>query len=388
MPLLYNQRTVLVKIESSYGVDASPTGSANAVQCRNLDIVPLEAQNVSRDLVRPYYGNSDQLPTAVYGKISLEVEMAGSGTAGTAPAWGPLLRACGVAETVLAAAHTGTAQSGSTATTIKLAAGASASNNAYLGMAVRTTGGTGSGQKKTIIAYDGATKVATVEAAWTATPDTTTTYSVDANVVYAPVSSGFDSTTIYFNLNGVLHKTLGSRGSVAMVLANNQIPVFKFEFSGLYVPVADAVAPTVVFTAWRQPLPCNKTNTPVLNIHGYTSASAENLEFNFQNDVQFRSLIGSGSDQVLITNRKPSGSISVEATTVTARDWWTSVRNASLGAVVVEHGTSAGNTIRITAPATQLTGPKYSESQGVAMMQADTVLLPISGNDEIMISSL
>src|SRR5690606_38948214 len=32
-----------------------------------------------------------------------KVELVGSGTAGTAPAWGPLLRACGVSETIVPA---------------------------------------------------------------------------------------------------------------------------------------------------------------------------------------------------------------------------------------------------------------------------------------------
>ena len=76
------------------------------------------------------------------------------------------------------AAITGTAQTGSTSTTIKLAAAASATDNAYTGMYVTLTGGTGSGQIKIITAYNGTTKVATVNSAWTTTPDATSTYSL------------------------------------------------------------------------------------------------------------------------------------------------------------------------------------------------------------------
>ena len=34
-------------------------------------------------------------------EVTFEVEMAGSGTAGTAPAFGPLLKACGNSETIV-----------------------------------------------------------------------------------------------------------------------------------------------------------------------------------------------------------------------------------------------------------------------------------------------
>jgi len=70
----------------------------------------------------------------------------------------------------------GTAQAG-TSTTITLKATASATNDIYNGMYVNITGGTGSGQTRLIEDYNGTTKVATVEEAWTVTPDATSTYT-------------------------------------------------------------------------------------------------------------------------------------------------------------------------------------------------------------------
>lgn len=102
MALLARKRVILAKIETTYGTDPTPTGSANAILVRNLDVTPLDAEIVSRDLVRPYYGNYDQLIAAQKVGVSFEVELQGSGTAGTAPAYGPLLRACGLSETVSA----------------------------------------------------------------------------------------------------------------------------------------------------------------------------------------------------------------------------------------------------------------------------------------------
>ncbi len=52
--------------------------------------------------MRPYLGASEQLVGTRSVQMSFTIEAAGSGTAGTAPAWGPVLRACGMAEVVVA----------------------------------------------------------------------------------------------------------------------------------------------------------------------------------------------------------------------------------------------------------------------------------------------
>jgi hypothetical protein len=72
----------------------------------------------------------------------------------------------------------GTAQSGSTSTTIKLRAAASFSDDAYNNLTVEIISGTGAGQSKTITDYVGSTKVATVNSAWTTTPNNTSVYKV------------------------------------------------------------------------------------------------------------------------------------------------------------------------------------------------------------------
>lgn len=103
MALLSRKRLILAKSEATYGTDSSPTGASNAILVRNLEITPLQAETVSRDLIRPYLGVSDQLLAQTRVEVTFEVELAGSGTAGTAPAYGPVLKACGLSETVVAA---------------------------------------------------------------------------------------------------------------------------------------------------------------------------------------------------------------------------------------------------------------------------------------------
>jgi len=98
---LTRKRLIQVKKESTYGIDSSPVGT-DALLVRNLEITPIEADVVSRDLIRNYLGNSPQLLANTRVSITFQVEMAGSGTAGTAPRYGGILQACGLSETIVA----------------------------------------------------------------------------------------------------------------------------------------------------------------------------------------------------------------------------------------------------------------------------------------------
>lgn len=98
MPLLMRKLAVLAKTESTYGVDSTPTGAANAILARNVEVTPIATVRESRDVYRPFLGNNKDVIGAFYGQISYQVEAAGPGSAGGIPAWGPLHRACGLAQ--------------------------------------------------------------------------------------------------------------------------------------------------------------------------------------------------------------------------------------------------------------------------------------------------
>lgn len=99
MALYWRRQTILAKIETTYGTDASPV-AANGIQASEVRFAPMEGQDVDRGLEIPWMGHQGTLSAGLHATLSFNVELQGSGTAGTAPAWGPLLRACAVAETV------------------------------------------------------------------------------------------------------------------------------------------------------------------------------------------------------------------------------------------------------------------------------------------------
>jgi hypothetical protein len=102
MSMFWELQAMLAKVETVYGVDSAPA-AANGILAQNVRLSPMEATEVARQHARPYQGAR---PSALVGKhmrVTFEVEVKGSGTAGTPPAFGVLLRACKCAEVIVAA---------------------------------------------------------------------------------------------------------------------------------------------------------------------------------------------------------------------------------------------------------------------------------------------
>lgn len=309
MPLLTRRRTILAKTETTYGVDPTPSGSANAILIRNLNVTPLNAEVVSRDLVRAYLGNSEQLIASKHVQLDFEVEMAGSGTAGTAPAYNVLLKACGLAE------------------------------------------------------VDGV-----------------------SDVVYSPVSSGFGSATIYFNIDGVLHKVTGARGNVEFTIGARTIPTMKFTFTGIYNAPSDAALPAVDYSAFQTPLAANTSNTTGFEFFSFAGV-LESLSLNLGNSINYRSLIG--SESVIMTDRMVSGTAVFEAPLTASKDFFAAALASTLGNLTITHGTTAGNKFKIDSTRIDIANPTYTDNNGIHMLSVPFVAVPSSaGNDEISFTVL
>lgn len=102
MAIFWKSKILLAKIEASYAADSAPTGADNAILATNVSLSPMEGQDVSRELELPWLAAQATIPAGLHSRISFRVELVGSGNAGIAPAWGPLLRMCGVSQTVVA----------------------------------------------------------------------------------------------------------------------------------------------------------------------------------------------------------------------------------------------------------------------------------------------
>lgn len=98
MPL-ESRALILAKVETTYGVDASPTPSADAI-LTTKPTIELITEDKEREVVLPYFGSLAAIPNATGIKISFSVEVRGSGTPTTPPRIGALLRASGFTQTI------------------------------------------------------------------------------------------------------------------------------------------------------------------------------------------------------------------------------------------------------------------------------------------------
>ena len=307
MNLKVRNSVLLAKQEVTYGVDASPTGAMNAMLVKNVQVNPLEQDAVQRDLVRPYMGNDEQIPVGTRISISFSVEYAGSGVAGQAPAYGPLLTACGLAETIEAL----------------------------------------------------------------------------TDVRYSPVSDQFKSDTLIYNMDGVSHKALGCRGSVAIQLDARGIPEYRFTFVGLYADVVDATVVDVDYAAFKKPLAVNKRNTPTATLFGQ-SVVLQSLSLDTALSVNYRNLVG--YEGVDITDRAAKGKAVFQYTKVATYNWFADIKAANSGALSFIHGLVEGNIVELAAPNVQMINPSFTEDSGVSMLNVDLNYNPTdAGNDEFEI---
>lgn len=299
------RQAVLAKIETVYGTDPTPTGAANAIQMTNATF-KLEAEEVSRDLIKPYMGHQGVIFVGKYATLTGEVEIAGAGAAGSVPAYGPLIRMAGFAETI----------------------------------------------------------------------------SAGVDVQYKPISTAFEAGTLYFNLDGVNHIMVGARANLKMAFAPKEIPRFNFQFTGLLGTIADVALPTAVYTGFKDPLPVNKANT-TFSLHGY-SGGTEGISYDMGSKIEPRLLINTESVQYV--EREAVGEATMEAAALATINWWSIAQAHTTGVAALQHGTVAGNIVKVDNPAVQIGIPEYGESQKIVNNKLKLMLRPSSGNDEITIT--
>jgi len=275
----------------------------------NLDINPLDVNLLDRELVLPFFGNREKVVGQRMGSVTFDVELAGSGTAGTAPRWGRCLRACGFGEAV-----------------------------------VSTT-----------------------------------------SVTYAPASSGIIGLSLDFNADGNRHLLTGCRGTATLNLAAGEIPRISFEFMGIYNAAAKATQTTPTFANQAAPVVVNSQNTTSVSAFSFSSCM-ESFNLALNNENPFRQLAGC-SQQVLVSDRAPSGEIVIEAPVIGSsageKDFFAAVSAQTLGAITWQHGQTAGNIVTFNAPTCNLDSPTYADSDGVMMLNLPFMPVPTSaGNDE------
>lgn len=308
--LFFRKKVLLAKTEVTYGTDSIPTGAANAILTRDLSIELFQGNTEEIDYDRQYMGAGKQIYTGPHSRLSFTVDAQGSGAAGTAPAWGPLLVACGFTQTVNAA----------------------------------------------------------VDVVYTLKSDTP-----------------FSSLSMYFYLDGELHKVLGGRGTVTLDFSKEALPKFNFTFTGLRVAPAAGSATGVSQASWIEPTPVNKAETLVCTLDTF-SIQMESLSVDVGNNIVYRNL--PGLEEVVQSDRSSSGSIGFEKPALGDKNYDSIIAAHTSVNLVVTHGSVAGKKVKIEGKC-QITNPQFADSDGIVVMNADLRFVPTdTGNDELKITAL
>lgn len=97
----WRKRYVVAKTEATYGTPSADMTGATILEMVMLDGGnPYAGNTVDRERMRDGLGAFEQVNTGPYVERTMRAPFAGQGTAGEAPAYGVLLRACGMSETV------------------------------------------------------------------------------------------------------------------------------------------------------------------------------------------------------------------------------------------------------------------------------------------------
>ena len=299
MALLQRKRVILIATES--GTSEATVDATDAVQVIDLSITPQSSDVVNRDVVRPYFGASEQLLANTKVECTFSVEMAGSGAAGTPPRYSKALEACGMKETL----------------------------------------------------------------------------SANTSATYTPKSSGIETVTIHYNVDGVLHKAINCRGTFSLVCEVGAIPRIDFTFTGEYIAPTDSALPTITYGNQESPLIFKNGNTSGFQLLSHAGSLAS-FNMDLGNTVEYRELVGATTaKEVLITDRAASGSVSIEAVALGTKDFFAAaLTEGSLGNLQFLHGTTAGNKVQFISSKVDIGDVAYSEMQGVVMLDIPYTLVP------------
>jgi len=367
---LSKNKTVAIKKEATSGTAETLSVTTDAIRAED----PRATSNFETiDNDNEVTGALDAgapMPSGGTKGIAFTTTLRGSGTGGVVPETSAALQASGFAEKITAADISDTAQAGG-ANTITLAAGASATDDEYLGMVINIDGGTGTGQSSVIVDYNGTTKVATVAANWTTQPDITSTYTIPANVLYRPASSGLPTATVGMwqhstqtGQNSRLTTIAGASSTFSLELATRGKAMMSFDFTGKLLAPSDVAHPgdAVFDTEPGRPF----IDADVLLGGVAVKFGRFTLDLGSEINLADDPAATYGYDTADITARKVTGSINPYMSDLATRNNFAVFQAATEQSLWLRWGPSAGKRVSIMVPQLQLTGADDGDNNGRA----------------------
>lgn len=299
---------VFAKLETSYGSDAfGGTPAADTAIITSEPKFEVQGKTITSDMVKPFFGKDAGKNIGEGLKLSFSTELKTSGTAGTAPRIGALLKACSFDETVEA-----------------------------------------------------------------------------SKVKYKPDSKmdKADSVTLYFYIDGILHKVTGARGTAKLTLKANEIAKIDFDFTGLFK--SDHMAAQAIPTAdyeGSEALVFGKE--AAFTYKGDNKLVLESFNLDITNTVSKRVNANkeNGIEEYFISNREVKGDFDPEVTPT--KNFWSDYANSTKSTITASLGKASGNTISITCNNCKIDVPSYANRESLVTQSVNFTAHPTVGNDEL-----
>lgn len=218
------------------------------------------------------------------------------------------------------------------------------------------------------------------------------TITAVTDVAYTPdagdLANEFESGAIEFYLDGQSQLMLGGHGNMELVVTPGGYAFYRFTYQARYAVPTVVALPTADKSDFQVELPVTDTNTPTVSLDG-VAVVLHSLNLNLGNVLAVRDLPNI-TRNVIIADRKATGSIVIEAPDLTTKDWFAEIRSddgADTSVLQLVHGTVAFNIVTIDCPVVQLSNMVIGESDGIVTYGFDLSILPSAGNDEISITT-
>lgn len=354
---------VLAKVEATQGVAEVLNPATDAIEAESatidfdVNLVQTNGMTGTLDKSSPIIGGQKA-------KVTIEMFLRGSGTPGTPPEAGPLLRACRRREVISAGTvPTGGAEAcgaGGSTTTAELGESASTIAQTYRGMPLKLTS---EQTLSTHIADYTADKIAKLTDTAGGTIDAATNWLIPAHVRYVPISDKTESISIAFYQDGRLWRLKGCVGTYTMEWTAGGAIRARFTFEGQHAgqptdtPVPAATFPETRAAIWR---------AGRFTIDAKPAAPTR-LSLDAGNTVVTPGDPNQpdGYGQPLITECDATGSVNPQATLLADRDTYAKFTNGQPHIIHAQAGQTPGNIIAVTVPAAVSTSYGHGDESGV-----------------------
>lgn len=358
--LFKNKVVLLAGLEAVSGQEPDASAFHGVLVNSDMSYTP-EGDKVERDAANPTFSPQGHVIGVKTQKMSFSVEGKGGGVnAGVplAPEMDVLLQACGLVKTSvvrLTGTLAGHFEEGET-----------------------VQGGTSHATGVVHRAVEGATSSDLVLSGVTGTfangetvtgEDSDATLDLTAAPVpgleYAPTStlSLMKSIALRFFWDSHMHLLLGVRGDLKIALENGKYPKFSFDFQGLWADPEDAgTVPKPVLSKLVPP----RVRAAQLRIGTY-SPVASKVELSLANTLAKRQDINApeGINGIMITGRKPAGSVDPEADTLATFNPYAVWKAAGASRISCVCGSDPGNRILFEVPGAVLDSVGQGDRDGV-----------------------